>query len=112
GLGTKVYLPQAALHGVEYSPVNGTARRDSMPEITATKPRIVPLVYQPDSTHWFAAVRHLPNAIWLDSGHPGSSYGRFDIIAAAPQCLLETRGSDTSILYRDGRTEESAQDPF
>lgn len=83
-----------------------------MPEITATKPRIVPLVYQPDSTHWFAAVRHLPNAIWLDSGHPGSSYGRFDIIAAAPQCLLETRGSDTSIHYRDGRTEESAQDPF
>jgi len=83
-----------------------------MPEITATKPRIVPLVYQPDSTHWFAAVRHLPNAIWLDSGHPGSSYGRFDIIAAAPQCLLETRAANTSVRYCDGRIEESAQDPF
>ncbi len=90
-----------------------------MPEFTAAtpgfateEPRIIPLVYQPDSAHWFAAVRHLPNAIWLDSGHPGSSYGRFDIIAAAPQCLLETRGANTSIRYCDGRTDESAQDPF
>ena len=76
------------------------------------KLRIVPLVYQPDSAHWFAAVRHLPNAIWLDSGRPGSSYGRFDIISAAPQCLLETCGPATSIRYRDGRAEESTQDPF
>jgi para-aminobenzoate synthetase component 1 len=83
-----------------------------MPEFSYQEPLIVPLVYQPDSAHWFAAVRHLPNAIWLDSGHPGSSYGRFDIIAAAPQCLLETRGANTSIHYCDGRTDESAQDPF
>ena len=112
GLGTKVYLPQAALHGVEYRPRNGSARRESMPELTAPQPRIIPLVYQPDSAHWFAAVRHLPNAIWLDSGHPGSHYGRFDIIAAAPQCLLETRGTNTSVRYCDGRIEASAQDPF
>lgn len=84
----------------------------AIPGFATEEPRIVPLVYQPDSAHWFAAVRHLPNAIWLDSGHPGSSYGRFDIIAAAPQCLLETRGTNTSIHYCDGRTEKSAQDPF
>ncbi|HCS64101.1 MAG TPA: aminodeoxychorismate synthase component I [Cellvibrio sp.] len=84
----------------------------AIPGFATEEPRIVPLVYQPDSAHWFAAVRHLPNAIWLDSGHPGSSYGRFDIIAAAPQCLLETREANTSIHYCDGRTEESAQDPF
>ena len=112
GLGTKVYLPQAALDGVEYSPRNGTARRDSMSEFVYQEPRIIPLVYQPDSAHWFAAVRHLPNAIWLDSGHPGSSYGRFDIVAAAPQCLLETRGTSTAIHYFDGRSDKSAQDPF
>lgn len=84
----------------------------AIPGLTTEVPRIVPVVYQPDSAHWFAAVRHLPHAIWLDSGHPGSNYGRFDIISAAPQCLLETRGANTSIRYCDGRTEESAQDPF
>jgi para-aminobenzoate synthetase component 1 len=87
-----------------------------MPDCTAEKPRIIPLVYRPDSAHWFATVRHLHNAIWLDSGHPGSSYGRFDIISAAPQCLLETRGLNTSIRYCDGQREESVghseSDPF
>ncbi|HEY0893523.1 MAG TPA: aminodeoxychorismate synthase component I [Cellvibrio sp.] len=83
-----------------------------MPELAYQEPRIIPLVYQPDSAHWFAVVRHLPNAIWLDSGRPGSSYGRFDIIAAAPQCSLQTRGATTLIQYADGRAEESAQDPF
>lgn len=84
----------------------------AIPGFATEEPRIIPLVYQPDSTHWFAAVRHLPNAVWLDSGHPGSSYGRFDIIAAAPQCLLETRGAKTVIHCCDGRADESAQDPF
>lgn len=83
-----------------------------MPEFAYQEPRIIPLVYQPDSAHWFAAVRHLPNAIWLDSGHPGSNYGRFDIVAAAPQCSLQTRGATTLIQYIDERSEESAQDPF
>lgn len=79
---------------------------------SAAKARIIPLVYQADSAHWFAAIRHLPNAIWLDSGHPGSSYGRFDILSAAPQCLLETRGEITTIHRIDGRHEESREDPF
>lgn len=83
-----------------------------MHDFAYQEPRIIPLVYQPDSAHWFVVVRHLRNAIWLDSGHPGSSYGRFDIIAAAPQCLLETRGATTAIHYCDGRTDESTQDPF
>ncbi|HSC69078.1 MAG TPA: aminodeoxychorismate synthase component I [Cellvibrio sp.] len=83
-----------------------------MPDANAETPRIIPLVYQPDSSIWFAAVRHLPNAIWLDSGRPGSTYGRFDIISAAPQCLVETRGLRTRLRYCNGREEESAQDPF
>lgn len=73
---------------------------------------IKPLVYQPESAHWFLRVRHLPYAIWLDSGHPGSPYGRFDIISAAPQCLLETHAEKTNIYFCDGKHEESYQNPF
>lgn len=89
-----------------------------MPEITAAKPRtvikprIVPLVYQPNSGHWFIAVRHLPNAIWLDSGRPTSTYGRFDIISAAPQQLLTTQGDYTTLTDFHGHTRTSDQDPF
>ncbi len=89
-----------------------------MPEITAAKPRtvikprIVPLVYQPNSGHWFIAVRHLPNAIWLDSGRPTSTYGRFDIISAAPQQLLTTQGASTTLTDFHGHTRTSDQDPF
>lgn len=73
---------------------------------------IKPLAYQTDSALWFSRIRHLPYAIWLDSGHPGSSYGRFDVISAAPQCLLETRGDITHIRFPDGRHEQSIKDPF
>ncbi len=83
-----------------------------MPDFSLTNPRIVPLVYQPDPAFWFAILRHLPSAIWLDSGHPGSNYGRFDLIAAAPQCLLETRGDITLIRHIDGNEETSSKDPF
>nr|WP_324260075.1 aminodeoxychorismate synthase component I [Cellvibrio fontiphilus] len=83
-----------------------------MPDFSLTNPRIVPLVYQPDPAFWFAILRHLPSAIWLDSGHPGSNYGRFDLIAAAPQCLLETRGDITLIRHIDGSEETSSKDPF
>jgi para-aminobenzoate synthetase component 1 len=76
------------------------------------KLRIIPLSYQPDSAAWFALVRHLPNAAWLDSGRPQSSYGRFDIICAAPQQLIITRGSVTTIEHHHGLTESSRLDPF
>jgi para-aminobenzoate synthetase component I len=83
-----------------------------MPELIAEKLRIIPLVYQPDSSHWFAAVRHLPFAVWLDSGRPLSHYGRFDIIAAAPQRLFTTHGATTQITNGTGAIESSTQDPF
>lgn len=83
-----------------------------MPDSSYTKPRSLPLVYQPDPAFWYATLRHLPHAIWLDSGHPGSNYGRFDIIAAAPLCVLETRGEATLIRHISGKQETSDKDPF
>ncbi len=75
-------------------------------------PRLIPLAYQPDSALWFMRVRHLPHAAWLDSGHPGSNYGRYDIISAAPQCRLETIGDITHTHINDDTRHESTADPF
>lgn len=44
----------------------------------------VPLPYQPDCTRLYAALRHLPYPVLLDSGHPGSPWGRVDILCAEP----------------------------
>lgn len=75
-------------------------------------PRLTPVPYQPDSSRWFNAVRHLPNPVWLDSGRPHSLYGRFDIIAAAPAKLITTTGQLTRITQADGSLIESFENPF
>jgi para-aminobenzoate synthetase component I len=74
-------------------------------------PRILSLVYNSQSVAWFSAVRHMPHAIWLDSGSPQSQYGRFDIISAAPQTLVVTKGESTQIIDGDS-TLNSTADPF
>jgi len=67
--------------------------------------------YQPDSENLFAAVRDLPDAIWLDSGKPRSTQGRFDIISASPDALIETNGQVSTITDIHGTTTSDA-DPF
>jgi para-aminobenzoate synthetase component 1 len=52
-----------------------------------------PLPYQSDASAYFAAIRDLPWAAWLDSG--GS--GRFDILVAQPAATLVTQGERTEI---------------
>lgn len=83
-----------------------------MPRSLAEKLRIIPLVYQPEPALWFAVVRQLPYAVWLDSGRPASHYGRFDIICAAPQQLLITQDEHTRILDHSGNSRDSREDPF
>ncbi len=43
------------------------------------------LPYQPDSCGWFERLRDLPGALFLDSCHPHSHQGRFDILLADPR---------------------------
>ncbi|ACE85462.1 aminodeoxychorismate synthase component I [Cellvibrio japonicus] len=71
-----------------------------------------PLPYTPDSVSWLLAIRHLPRLVWLDSGHPGSHYGRFDILAAAPSVNLETHGTRTVITHNTTSQSHSLDDPF
>lgn len=66
-----------------------------------------PLPYQADASAYFAAIRDLPWAAWLDSG--GS--GRYDILVAQPIATITTRGGQTQIQDKHG-LNVSEQEPF
>lgn len=76
-----------------------------------TPVQIIPITYYPDSADWFVQVRELEMPIWLDSGRPQSSYGRFDIISAAPSLTLNTFGNLTHIRSAQ-KTKSSTDNPF
>lgn len=78
----------------------------------SSSPKPTPVTYYPDSSRWFAALRHLPNPVWLDSGRPQSLYGRYDIIAAAPAKVLTTEGHITRVIEVNQHTIESTENPF
>ncbi len=50
--------------------------------------------------------------VWLDSGHPGSSYGRYDILAAEPDQQLTTFGGQTHIERTGEPALRSNDNPF
>lgn len=72
---------------------------------------ILDFPYRPDAESLFETVRDLPDAIWLDSGKPRSLSGRFDIITAQPDTVLETRGLTTRIITRSA-AKTTDDDPF
>ncbi len=67
----------------------------------------VPLPYQSDASAYFAAIRDLPWAAWLDSG----GMGQYDILVAQPVLTLITRGEQTEIEIC-GNVQCSKLDPF
>lgn len=69
------------------------------------------LPYPPDSTVLFGHIAHLPWSVYLDSGRPGSQYGRYDIMVAEPFATLSTDGLATQIVDADG-SNASVEDPF
>jgi len=66
-----------------------------------------PLPYRSDASAYFAAIRGLPWAAWLDSG----GKGRFDILVAKPAVTLTTQGELTEIRVSAGASL-SPDDPF
>lgn len=79
--------------------------------MSSSKQRIASLPYFPDSSLLFSAIAQRPWSVFLDSGYPYSTQGRYDIIAADPICTLVTHG-DKTIITRDDLTYISVQDPF
>lgn len=73
--------------------------------------RLEPIDYERDSGSRFAALAHLPGAVFLDSGGLGGGRGRYDIYAAHPYLTLTTRGRSTEIRSRRG-TRVSESGPF
>ncbi len=69
------------------------------------------LPYFKDSALLFSSIAGKPWAIFLDSTHPYSQQGRYDILAADPVCTLLTHGETTTIEH-DGIRTESTADPF
>jgi para-aminobenzoate synthetase component 1 len=67
--------------------------------------------YQSNSEVLFECLRDLPDAIWLDSGKPRSLQGRFDIISACPQTIIETNAEHSYLLQNNHRSE-TQKNPF
>ena len=67
--------------------------------------------YQSNSEMLFDCLRDLPEAIWLDSGKPRSLQGRYDIISACPEAIIETKDKQ-SCIYKGNRHTETQQDCF
>ncbi|GAB6141332.1 aminodeoxychorismate synthase component 1 [Methylosoma difficile] len=71
----------------------------------------LPLPYFPDSASLFSGLAQQTWAVFLDSGYPKSSQGRFDILAAEPVCTLICHGDSTEISCAGVSRTETA-DPF
>ncbi len=69
------------------------------------------LPYFADSSALFSSIAGHPWSVFLDSGYPGSSQGRYDIIATDPVCTLVTQGSITKVTCHH-ETLTSSADPF
>jgi len=69
------------------------------------------LPYFADSSVLFSSIADQPWSVFLDSGYPGCSQGRYDIIATDPVCTLVTQGDITEITRNDVTLTSSA-DPF
>src|SRR6478609_134070 len=73
--------------------------------------RLTPIPYYANSADWFMQIRKFEMPIWLDSGHPKSIYGRFDIMSAAPATIITTLDKITSVRSH-GQSQRSTENPF
>jgi len=79
--------------------------------ISPDPPQVLDLPYRPDSAPLFASLLGRAWPMFLDSGRPGCTQGRYDILSADPRRVLVTRGPTTEI--RTGSVVQvSRADPF
>ncbi|MDZ7754229.1 MAG: aminodeoxychorismate synthase component I [Gammaproteobacteria bacterium] len=73
--------------------------------------RLTEIPYREDSAPLFEALVDRAWPVFLDSGRPRITSGRYDVLAADPYATLVTRGGVTEIRDADGVTLSPA-DPF
>lgn len=69
------------------------------------------LPYFSDTGKLFKPYANRPWAVLLDSAYPGNTSGRFDILAYAPVCTLQTY-ANTTLITKNGQQIKSTDDPF
>ncbi|MGQ4879468.1 aminodeoxychorismate synthase component I [Billgrantia sp. LNSP4103-1] len=69
-----------------------------------------PLPYRDAPLAYFAALRHRPGAVLLDSGRPAAPGGRYDIISSDPISLLSVDGQ--GVIRLNGEVCSDNSNPF
>ena len=74
----------------------------------------IEIPYRSDAADYLASVRSLGGSVWLDSGKPGSTAGRWDIVSAAPlftlrleEPELSCHGAAPEPVHRAGTLQEA-----
>ncbi|OLF55092.1 aminodeoxychorismate synthase component I [Pseudomonas chlororaphis] len=58
-----------------------------------------PLPYRPDPAEYFAAIRHAPGAVLLDSSRPSAERGRYDLLSAWPRAELTVENDESGEAF-------------
>ncbi len=74
--------------------------------------KLTELPYCRDSAQLFYHLADEDWSIFLDSGYPYIDLGRYDVLAARPYITLKTFADETEIVYANGKSEHSSEDPF
>ncbi|EXF96112.1 aminodeoxychorismate synthase [Pseudomonas fluorescens HK44] len=56
---------------------------------------VYPLPYRANPAEYFAAIRHAPGSVLLDSGRPNAERGRYDVLSAWPLATLAVSPDET-----------------
>lgn len=59
--------------------------------------KIIELDYLQDTAQYLRAVSDMANPVWLDSSNKQELGGRFDIISAKPETIIEVRGNTIAV---------------
>ncbi|KGE66786.1 MULTISPECIES: aminodeoxychorismate synthase component I [Pseudomonas] len=60
---------------------------------------VYPLPYQANPAAYFAAIRHAPGAVLLDSGRPAAERGRYDLLSAWPRATLTVSPDESGVDF-------------
>ncbi len=72
----------------------------------------IPLTYQSSLEKFAAKIAAHPHTIWLDSSHPYSSQGRYEILVTAPDLVIKIRQNQLQTQNSSGTIQTHAGNPF